>query len=83
MTELRDRAQVHESSQVFCGVVFAQAQSHRSGQQIGNVTTLDHSQAWVGMPASVVGKINQRIGNVRTEASSKAHVGVFSGEINM
>ncbi|EMD88831.1 hypothetical protein COCC4DRAFT_195238 [Bipolaris maydis ATCC 48331] len=75
--EVEKQSCLLETDQVSCGVVFSQVQSKRSGQEIRNVITSANSNAHVGMPASVVGKINQRISNIRTDRGSTAYVGVF------
>lgn len=66
-----------------CGVVFSQVRSKRSGQEISNIITLDNFKALVGLPESVVGKINQRITDVRTERDSVAVVGGYSDNISL
>lgn len=81
--ETEEQSRLLEANQVSCGVVFSQVRSQRSGQEIGKVITSDDSKALVGLPESVVDKINQRIGEVRTERGSAAVVGVFSGNISM
>jgi hypothetical protein len=45
--------------------------------------TSGDSRALVGLPESVVGKINQRIGDVTTEKNSIALVGVFDRTVDM
>lgn len=75
--EVKKQSRLLKADQVSCGVVFSQVRSKRSGQDISDVITSDDSKAFVGMPESVVGKVNQRISNVRTEGGSTAHVGVF------
>jgi hypothetical protein len=81
--EVEEQSRLLEADQVSCGVVFSQVQSKRSGQEISNIITSNHSKALVGLPESVVGKINQRITDVRTEGGSVAVVGVYSGNIGM
>ncbi|KAF2006538.1 hypothetical protein P154DRAFT_517605 [Amniculicola lignicola CBS 123094] len=81
--EVEEQSRLLEADQVSCGVVFSQVRSKRSGQDISNVVTLDNSRALVGLPASVVGKINQRITDVRTESGSVAVVGVYSDNISL
>jgi hypothetical protein len=81
--EIEQQSRLLEADQVSCGVVFSQVRSKRSGQEISNIITLDNSKALVGLPESVVGKINQRIVDVRTEGGSVAVVGVYSGNINL
>jgi hypothetical protein len=83
MKEIEQQSRLLEADQVSCGVVFSQVRSRRSGQEISNIITLDNSKALVGLPESVVGKINQRIDDVRTEGGSVAVVGVYSGNINL
>jgi hypothetical protein len=83
MKEIEQQSRLLEADQVSCGVVFSQVQSRRSGQEISNIITLDNSKALVGLPESIVGKINQRIVDVRTEGGSVAVVGVYSGNINL
>jgi hypothetical protein len=83
MKEIEQQSRLLEANQVSCGVVFSQVRSKRSGQEISNIITLDNSKALVGLPESVVGKINQRIVDVRTEGGSVAVVGVYSGNINL
>jgi hypothetical protein len=81
--ETEEQARLLEADQVACGVIFSQVRSKWSGQEISNIITLDKSKALVGMPESVVGKINQRITDVKTEGSSVAVVGVYSGDISL
>ena len=83
MKEVKQQSRLLEADQVSCGVVFSQVRSKRSGQEISNITTLDNSKALVGLPESVVGKINQRITDVRTERGSVAVVGGYSGNISL
>ncbi|KAH8727034.1 hypothetical protein GQ44DRAFT_825144 [Phaeosphaeriaceae sp. PMI808] len=83
LKEVEEQSRLLEAGQIDCGVVFSQVRSKRSGQDIGKVITSVDSRAIVGLPESVVGKINQRIREVRTERGSKAVVGVFSGDFNM
>jgi hypothetical protein len=80
--EATRRVQVLEADQVSCGVVFAQAESTRSGIDIVKVLTSQKSIAFVGLPPSVVGKVNLRIGEVTTTDGSTSHVGVF-GSVNI
>jgi hypothetical protein len=80
--EVEEQSRLLEADQVSCGVVFSQVRSRRSGQDISNIITLDDSKALVGLPESVVGKINQRITDVRTEGGSVAVVGVYSGNVS-
>ncbi|GAP88111.2 putative cytochrome p450 [Rosellinia necatrix] len=76
--EVTRQLRVLENDQVSSGVILSQVQSQRTGQKIGNIVTSGNSQAWVGMPASVVGRITQQIGNVNTRDGSTARVGVFN-----
>lgn len=83
MKEVEEQTRLLEADQISCGVVFSQVHSKRSGQEIGKVITSDDSKALVGLPESVVGKINQQIEEVTTQRNSSAVVGVFSGNISM
>ena len=82
IAEVEKRKAVLEADQVACGVVFAQAESSRSGIDIGKVLTSDQSKAFVGLPPSVVGKVNLRVGEVTTQRGSTSFVGVFGGSID-
>ena len=79
--DARKRAQIIEANQVSCGVVFTQAESSRSGVDIGQVMTTDDSFAYVGLPSSVVGKVNLRVERVTTQRGSTSHVGVFREDL--
>ncbi|KAF2451233.1 hypothetical protein P171DRAFT_425760 [Karstenula rhodostoma CBS 690.94] len=79
--EVEEQSRLLEANQVSCGVVFSQVRPKWSGQDISDIVTSDNSQALVGMPESVVGKINQLIRGVKTEGGSRAIVGVYSGDI--
>ena len=68
-----------EQLQASCGVIYSQARSARTGQTIREVLTEHNSQAFVGMPESVVGRMEQLIEGVRTTGGSVAHIGVFKG----
>ncbi|KAI5924519.1 hypothetical protein F4810DRAFT_664018 [Camillea tinctor] len=81
--EIEKRLRLLETDQVSCGVVFSQLRSKETGQEIGNVITTDDSRALVGLPESVVGKINQRIRDVTTQNKSAAVVGVFDRNVSM
>lgn len=81
--EVEERAHLLEADQISCGVVFSQVRSKRTGQEIGKVITSDNSKALVGLPESVVGKINQRIREVITQKGSTAVVGVFGSNVSM
>lgn len=83
INEVEEQSRLLEAGQVSCGVVFSQVRSKRSGQDISNVVTSGDSTALVGLPESVVGKINQRITNIRTEGGSRAVVGVYSDNISI
>jgi hypothetical protein len=63
-------------------VIFSQVQSRQSSQHISNVVTLGNSKALVGLPKSVIGKINQQIRDVRTKGGSAAVVGVYSSNFS-
>ncbi|KAF2272441.1 uncharacterized protein EI97DRAFT_504224 [Westerdykella ornata] len=78
--EVEEQLRVLEADQVSCGVILSQVRSKRSDHDIGHVVTSDNSRALVGMPESVVGKINQRIAGVRTDGGSRAVVGVYSSD---
>lgn len=82
IAEVEEQSRLLEADQVSCGVIFSQVRSKRSGQDISNVVTSGDSKALVGLPESVVGKINQRIRDVRTEGGSMAVVGVYSGNFS-
>ncbi|KAL5331178.1 hypothetical protein ACEPPN_000707 [Leptodophora sp. 'Broadleaf-Isolate-01'] len=75
--EVEERSRLLEADQVSCGVVFSQLRSKRTGQDISNIKTTDGSKALVGLPESVVGKIDQRIKDVTTQRNSAVAVGVF------
>lgn len=79
--EVKEQSRLLEADQVSCGVVFSQVRSNMGFQDISNIVTSDDSDAFVGMPESVVGKIHQRITDVRTEGGSRAQIGVFRGNI--
>jgi len=79
--EVEEQSRLLEADQVSSGVVFSQVHSKLTSQEIGNVTTSNQSRALVGLPESVVGKINQRIGDVTTENHSFSVVGVFNNDI--
>ncbi|KAI0410671.1 hypothetical protein F5X98DRAFT_359139 [Xylaria grammica] len=76
--EVEEQSRLLEDEQVSSGVILSQVQAERTGQKIGDVITSGNSTAWVGMPASVVGRITQQIGNVKTTEGSVARVGVFN-----
>jgi hypothetical protein len=81
--EIEQQSHLLKADEVSCGVVFSQVRSKRSGQEISNVITSNNSKALVGLPESVVGKINQRITDVKTEGGSIAVVGVYSDNISL
>lgn len=72
-----------EADQVSSAVVFSQVRSKRTGQDISNIITSNDSKVLVGMPESVVGKVNQRIKDVTTQNRSAAAVGVFDKNVDM
>ncbi|KAF2998445.1 hypothetical protein E8E13_000859 [Curvularia kusanoi] len=80
--EIKEQSRLLEADQVSCGVVFSQARSRRSGQDISNIITLRDSRALVGLPESVIGKINQRIRDVRTEDGSMAVIGGYRNDFS-
>ncbi|CAI6334705.1 unnamed protein product [Periconia digitata] len=77
--EVKEQERLLEANQVSCGVMHSQVEA-LSRQDISNVETLDNSEAYVGMPSSVAGKIDQRIKDVRTVNGSRAVIGVFDGD---
>ncbi|KAF2717272.1 hypothetical protein K431DRAFT_233567 [Polychaeton citri CBS 116435] len=81
--EVNEQTRLIEAVQVSLGVIYSQVQSRRTAQQIGNVTTTDESKALVGMPAEVIGKIDQRLGDVSTTKKSVALVGVYGNNMDM
>jgi hypothetical protein len=81
--EVDEQSRLLEADQVSCGVIFTQLRSKLTSQEIGKVITTDDSKALVGLPESVVGKINQRIGDVTTQKNSAAVVGVFKSTIDL
>jgi hypothetical protein len=83
IAEVEKRAELLETDQVNCGVILAQANASRSGIDIGKVLTTDQSTAFVGLPASVVGKVNLRVSEVTTQGGSTSHVGVFAENISI
>lgn len=80
--EARKRVENLQNDQVASSVVFAQAESSRSGIDIGKYVTSEESMAFLGLPASVVGRVDLRVREVNTSMGSTSHVGVF-GEINV
>ncbi|KAH7069997.1 hypothetical protein BKA63DRAFT_519941 [Paraphoma chrysanthemicola] len=83
IAEVEKRIDLLEMEKVNCGVVFAQANSSRSGIDIGKVLTTDDSTAFVGLPISVVGKVNLRVGEVTTQGGSTSYVGVFAENVSI
>lgn len=83
IAEVEKRAELLETDQVNSGVIFAQANASRSGIDIGKILTTDQSNAFVGLPASVVGKVDLRISEVTTQGGSTSHVGVFAENISI
>jgi hypothetical protein len=81
--EIEKQSGLLEADQVSSAVVFSQVRSKRTGQDISNVITSDDSRALIGMPESVVGKVNQRIKDVTTQNRSAAAVGVFDKNVDM
>ncbi|KAI1743228.1 hypothetical protein F4680DRAFT_445106 [Xylaria scruposa] len=75
--EVEEQSRLLEDDQISSGSILSQVQSERTEHRIGNIVTSGNSQVWVGMPASVVGRITQQIGNVTTTEGSAARVGVF------
>jgi hypothetical protein len=47
------------------------------------VTSDQNSMAFSGMPASLVGKIDQKVGDVSATNGAKSFGGVFEGDVNM
>ena len=83
MREVEEESRLLEADQVSSGVIFSQVHGRLTRQDISNVTTADDSRALVGLPESVVGKIEQRIRGVNTERNSAAAVGVFDSNVDM
>jgi hypothetical protein len=75
--EVDEQAQILEEAVVSSGVMHTQIYAKLTNQTIGSVLTGEGAIAAVGLPKSVVGKINQRIGNVTTEKNARAAVGVY------
>lgn len=80
--ESTKQSRLLEDLQANCGVIYSQARSVRTGQTIRDIITEKNSQAFVGMPESVVGKMEQLIEGVRTSDGSVAHVGVFKDSVH-
>ncbi len=83
MKEIEEQARLLEADQISSGVIFAQVHSRLTKQDISDVITADESRAMVGLPESVVGKIQQRIRGVHTTGKSAAAVGVFDSNVDM
>lgn len=83
ISEVKEQSRLLDENEISVGVIYSQVRAAWSGQQIGNVLTDQRSKALVGMPQSIIGKINQRIGNVNTRGQSNAAVGVFPDDANM
>lgn len=81
--EIKKQQTVLEKDKIVSGRIYAQVKSKRTGQKIGDVITSSNSKAWVGMPKSIVGKINQTIGDVKTNGGSVAYVGVMNDDMKM
>ncbi|KAI8943378.1 hypothetical protein NX059_001392 [Plenodomus lindquistii] len=79
--EVEDRERVLEADHVSSGVMLSQVSSTLSGLEIGDFVTPNYSKAFVGLPESVIGKINTRIGNVTTTDNSRGHVRVLRGDL--
>lgn len=77
-TEVKSRIDAYDQLLTSCAVASMQTQALQANVQIGNVTADDYSEATVGMPANVVGKVRQLIiGNVSSTNHSKTRVGIF------
>ncbi|KAK5110158.1 hypothetical protein LTR85_001551 [Meristemomyces frigidus] len=81
LSELRAESDVLEDFQVNCGTIFSQVQSGRTGLVIGDVKTDESGLAIVGLPESVIGRINARIGNATTAKNASAFVGVYDKNV--
>lgn len=81
--EVDQRSRLLEADQVSSGVALVQVRQGLSEQDISKVFTDEDSRAVVGMPASVVGKVNQRIRDVQTKGNSAAVVGVYADDVRM
>jgi hypothetical protein len=79
--EIEKQSSLLEANQASCGVVLSQVQSRRRDQEISDIITSDDSKALIGMPESVVGKIQQRITGVRTVRGSSAIIGVYGHDV--
>jgi hypothetical protein len=83
VNETKRRVDIIRANQVSCGVVFTQAEFSRSGVDISHVLTTENSFAYVGLPPSVVGKVNLRVERVTTQGGSTSHVGVFAENLRL
>jgi len=81
--EVEKQSSLLEADQVSSTLVFSQVRSKPTGQDINSIITSEDSMALVGMPESVVGKVNQRIKGVTTQNKSAAAVGVFDKNFDM
>jgi hypothetical protein len=75
--EVDEQDQILEEDFVSSTVLHAQVHAKLAEQTIGNVMMGEGSITTVGLPKSVVGKMNQRIGDVTTESNSRGAVGVY------
>ncbi|KAK4981906.1 hypothetical protein LTR66_009614 [Elasticomyces elasticus] len=83
VVESKKQSRVLQDLQASCGIIYTQLRSARTGQTIRDIITDNESQAFVGMPESVVGKVEQLIEGVRTTNSSTAYVRVFRDSTNL
>lgn len=83
LSEVDKQSHMLEQEQVSTGIFHSQVHARVTGQEIGDVLTEGGSSALVGLPKSVVGKINQRIGNVTTSGNSSATIGVFPDNVEV
>lgn len=79
--ERKKQSRLLEDLQARYGVMYSQVRSARTGQTIREVITDKNSRAFVGMPESIVGRVEQLIEGVRTTDGSVAYVGVFKDTI--
>jgi hypothetical protein len=79
---LVDQSLIHGDMQVSLGIVFARLRARRTHQVIGDIKT-NESRALAGLPARLVGLMDQRIGSVSTTNESASAVGVFEQGIDM
>jgi hypothetical protein len=75
--EVDEQDRILEEDFVSSTVLHAEVHAKLAEQTIGNVMMGDGSITTVGLPKSVVGKMNQRIGNVTAESNSRGAVGVY------